>query len=91
MKIIYVYNDKGFNFGFPFRGYIKTYVYNVGRPALIKDWKLNLDKSAYEKNGRWCCFAVSEEKMQRHISCGFLPSGIRDEVIWFPFQYVIMH
>ena len=28
--------------------YVKTLVYHINHPALVKEWKLNLDAAAYE-------------------------------------------
>ena len=46
---IKVYNAKDFNFEFIFRRYINPSVKNINHNKLIKDHKLKLDKSYYEK------------------------------------------
>ena len=43
------YNEGSFTFGYIFREYIKHYVRKFYHPEFIKEWKLYLDISLYEK------------------------------------------
>ena len=43
-----IYNDKQEIMNYICITYVKTLVYHINHPALVKEWKLNLDVAAYE-------------------------------------------
>ena len=56
-----LYNDKIYVFEYLFRIFIKLSFNEIYHPALLEEWKSNLDKVAYKSFGIWCWRTITEE------------------------------
>ena len=64
----------------------------IYHPALIQEWRLNLDAVDYEKNIDTNLYKPSgKKKFNCHNSDKYWPTSIKDTIKWFPFLTIMEH
>ena len=59
---------------------------NINHPALIEEWKQNLDFAAYENNIKQYMKITSIKKQNdRNDKTEYWPTSINESLNWFPF------
>ena len=65
---------------------------DTNHPALIQEWKLNIDSAAYENKIDANMYKPSaKKKIYRHGSNSYWPTSVKDTINWFPFITIIEH
>ena len=75
-----------------FSAYFEPLLKDINHPALLKEWKLNLDAADYERNIDANLYKPSfKNKFNLHDSDEYCPTSIKDTIKWFPFLAIIEH
>ena len=75
-----------------FGAYVVPLLKDINHPALLQEWKLNIDASEYEKNIGANVFKPSDKKeICRHDRDLYWPTPIKDTIQWFPFLAIMEH
>ena len=72
--------------------YVEPLLKDINHPALLQEWKLNLDDAEYEKNIDVNLYKPSEKKeINCHDRYLYWPASIKDTIHWFPFIAIMEH
>ena len=67
-----------------FSTYITPQIKEIYHPAIIQEWKLNIDAAEYEKNMS-LTHLPSTKKINRIDDFEHCPASIKTTIEWFPF------
>ena len=86
------YNDKNETIINIFSEYVEPLLKDINHPALLQEWKINLDATEYERNIDANLYKPSEKKkFNRYNSDKYWPTPIKDTIQWFPFLTIMEH
>ena len=75
-----------------FSTYVAPQIKEIHHPALLQEWKLNLDAAEYEKNMKANMYKPSEKKKINRVDSGeHWPTSIKETIQWFPFLTIMEH
>ena len=81
------YNDKEEIINITFITHVEPLSNDINHPALIKEWKLNLEAVVYEKKIDADVYKPSSKKeIDHHDSNSYWPTSIKDTIQWFTFS-----
>ena len=64
----------------------------IYHPALIQEWRLNLDAADYERNIDANLYKTSEKNKFNHVDSDEIwPTSIKYTIQWFPFFTIMEH
>ena len=73
-----------------FSSYVVPLLKDSNHPALIKEWKINIDAAAYKKIWMLTWLKLLK-KIDRHDSYFYCPTTTKDTIQWFPFLTILEH
>ena len=75
-----------------FSTYVAPKIKEIHHPALLQEWKLNLDSAEYERNIDANMSKPSDKKqVDRHDSDLYWTTSIKYTIQWFTFLTIIEH
>ena len=73
-----------------FSAYVAPKIKEIHHPALIQEWKLNLDAAEYENNMKANMYKPSDKnKIHCVDSDEHWPTSIKKTIQWFPFLAIM--
>ena len=73
-----------------FSAYVVPLLKDINHPALLQEWKLNIDAAEYKRNINANLYKPSEKnKFNRVDSDYFWPTSIKETIKWFPFLTIM--
>ena len=72
-----------------FSTYVTPQINEIYYPAIIQEWKLNIDAAEYEKNMAKSNLPSHKNKMNRIDDFKHWPASIKSTLQWFPFHAIM--
>ena len=63
-----------------FSEYLEPLIKEINHPALLQEWKLNIDAAEYKINNDANLYKPSENKFNRHYSDNYQPTSIKETI-----------
>ena len=83
------FNDKKEEMITIFSTYVTPQIKEIHHPALLQEWKLNLDAAEYENNMKDNIYKPSEKKSNLVDSDEHWPTSIEKKIQWFTFLTIM--
>ena len=75
-----------------FSAYLTPQIKEIHHPALLQEWKINLDAAEYEKISRLTFInPLKKKKIHRFDSDEHWPTSIKETIKWFTFPNIMEH
>ena len=75
-----------------FIAYVLPLIQGINHPALLQEWRLNIDAAEYEQNIDANLYKPSEKKkFNCHDSDYYWPTPIKQTIKWFTFLIIMEH
>ena len=73
-----------------FSAYDVPLIKEINHPALLQEWRLNIDAAEYEQNIDANLYKPSEKKkFNCHDSYDYWSTSIKETIWWFPFLTIM--
>ena len=72
-----------------FSTYVTPQIKEINHPAIIQEWKLNIDAAEYEKNMAKSHLPSHKKKINRQDNHDHWPASIKSTLQWFPFRAIM--
>ena len=69
--------------------YVIPQIKEIKHPAIIQEWKLNIDAAEYEKNMAKSHLPSHKKKINRIDDFEHWPASIKSTLQWFPFHSIM--
>ena len=74
-----------------FSAYVEPLLKYINHPALLQEWKLNLDAAEYETIYMLTCINLLKKEINHYDSNLYWPTSINETIQWFPFIAIMEH
>ena len=75
-----------------FIAYVLPLIQGINHPALLQEWRLNIDAAEYEQNIDANLYKPSKKKkFNCHDSEDYWPTSIKEKIQWFTFIIIMEH